>query len=248
MKPILRLVLLALAAACTTPPPPLASTSRGVLPASASRNARATSAAAPRALASSAPATSAPSVFEGRTAALGQPAPDFTLRDTAGREVELSSFHGKIVVLEWYSTTCPYSVFAHDQGPLRALPDEVARKGGVWLSISSKLPDERGGTAQEQEEFARRYGLRAPLLVDAEQTVARAYEAKTTPHLFVINAKGVLVYRGALDNAPLGRVKDGEPPTNHVDAALGDLRSGRAVTRNETEPYGCAVKLARPVR
>ncbi|MFN0241519.1 MAG: redoxin domain-containing protein [Planctomycetota bacterium] len=248
MKPILRLAILALAGACTTPPTPLTSTSRGVLPASATQAARSTTAAAPRALASEA-AEGAPSVpFESRPVALGQPAPDFTLKDTAGREVELASFQGKIVVLEWYSTTCPYSVFAHDQGPLRDLPDEVGRKGGVWLSISSKLPNERGGTAQEQEEFARRYGLRAPLLVDAEQTVARAYEAKTTPHLFVINAKGVLVYRGALDNAPLGRVKDGELRTNYIHEALNELRSGVALTRNESEPYGCAIKLARPLR
>lgn len=248
MKPILRLSILALASACTTPPTPLTSTSRGVLPAGAAHDARTTTVAAPRAHASQAAEGAPSSAFEVRPVALGQPAPDFTLTDTAGREVKLSSFQGKIVVLEWYSTTCPYSVFAHDQGPLRDLPDEVSRKGGVWLSISSKLPHERGGTTQEQEEFARRYGLRAALLVDAEQTVARAYEAKTTPHLFVINAKGVLVYRGALDNAPLGRVKDGELRTNYVQEALTDLRSGVALTRNETEPYGCAVKLARPVR
>jgi peroxiredoxin len=179
-------------------------------------------------------------------AVLGENAPDFTLNDLYGKPVSLSRFKGKIVVLEWFSPTCEHSRYAYASGPLKTLAADMKRKGVVWLTINSELPDQRGGDIELNRDFMVRHGSRAPVLFDRTGEVARAYEARTTPHLFVVNESGKLVYRGALDNAPLGKVNGDVPKANYVETAVADLKSGHAVITRETRPYGCPVRSKQP--
>lgn len=174
----------------------------------------------------------------GTKAELGEPAPDFTLNDLAGNPVTLARWRGKVIVLEWFSPACPYSKYAYESGPLKRLPADLKRQGVVWLTINSEAPDQKGGSPDLNREFVAQHGLAAPLLFDPTGEVGRAYGAKSTPHLFVINERGKLVYRGALDNAPLGKVGSDLAKTNYVEAAIADLKSGHAVTTRETRAYG----------
>jgi peroxiredoxin len=180
-------------------------------------------------------------------AALGQPAPDFALTDVHGHTHSLSQYKEKQVVLEWLNPRSPFCVEMHQEGgALRELPSYWISEGVVWLAIDSEGPGEPGSGVEENRAFARENRLRYPLLLDPTGAVGRAYGAKTTPHMCVISQKGVLVYRGAIDNAPGGLVPPKEVKTNFVDAALRDLRSGRAVTVTESRAYGAPIQYARP--
>jgi peroxiredoxin len=172
-------------------------------------------------------------------AELGQPVPDFTLADVNGKAVTLSQFRGRTVVLEWFNPRCPYCQDAYREGGvLREMPDRWAREGVVWLSINSQAASEAGSDPEENKVFMREHEMRMTLLMDPSGVVGKAFGAKSTPHVFVVNEKGWLVYRGALDNAPHGVVPPEEAKTNYVDAALRDLKSGHAVMIGETKPYG----------
>lgn len=185
-------------------------------------------------------------VAQGRKAAIGAPAPGFELTDLGGRAVRLADYKGKTVVLEWFNPACPYSAFAWgENGPLRELSERLLSQGTVWLAINSETPDKAGGEVGRNQRFARENRLRVPVLLDPAGKVGRLYEAKTTPHVFVISPQGVLVYRGALDNAPLGKVRDDAAKTSFVAAAIADLKSGRAVTAAETKPYGSPVSFSK---
>jgi peroxiredoxin len=185
-------------------------------------------------------------VIPGSKAELGEIAPDFTLNDLAGKPVSLSRSRGKIVVLEWMSPACEHCRYAYDSGPLKTLPADMKRKGVVWLTINSELPDQRAGNIDFNRDFMTKHGSQSPLLFDRNGEVARAYGVKTTPHLFVINQRGKLVYRGALDNAPLGKVSGDISKTNFVEAAVADLKSGHTATTRDTRPYGCPVRSRQP--
>ncbi|MEW5740258.1 MAG: thioredoxin family protein [Myxococcota bacterium] len=177
-------------------------------------------------------------------AELGAPAPDFTLKDLDGREVKLSSFKGKTVVLEWFNPECPYVKAAHTKGSLVDTAKRAAKKGVVWLAVNSGAPGKQGAGAEKSRAGVKAFGLEHPVLLDESGQVGKAYGATNTPHLFVIDAKGVLVYRGAIDNSPDGEgqsPKDGKL-LNYVDAALEDLAAGRPVKTNDTKAYGCSVK------
>ena len=172
-------------------------------------------------------------------AELGAPAPGFELKDIDGKSVKLSQFKGRKVVLEWFNPSCPYCVYVYgEKGPLRQLPDQLVRNGVVWLSIVSEKPENPGRKTETIRKFMEANGIETPMLLDPTGTVGRAYGAKTTPHVFVINDKGTLVYAGALDNAPMGKVADGGTLVNYVEAAVADLRAGRSVTTSGTKPYG----------
>jgi len=171
-------------------------------------------------------------------AVLGDTVPDFTLKDLDGKSHTLSSYRGKIVVLEWFSPACPYCVYAYAEGPLREQPERVKSQGVVWLSVNSQNAKHPGANLETNREFVKKHGLKAPILMDQSGEVGKAFGAKTTPHCYVINEKGLLVYAGALDNAPMGKVEGDAPKTNYVDAAIADLRSGHAVTISNTKPYG----------
>lgn len=176
-------------------------------------------------------------------ATLGQLAPNFTLVDLDGNQVELAGFRGKTVVLEWFNPGCPFVKFAHGEGPFAdpAKMPGAGDDGVVWLAINSGAPGKQGHGKELNTQARTDWGMAYPLLLDESGEVGRRYDAKTTPHMYVIDAQGMLVYRGALDNAPLGEVKGGEP-VNYVQAALADLAAGRPVQTAETQSYGCGVK------
>jgi peroxiredoxin len=179
-------------------------------------------------------------------AELGKPAPDFTLKDTDGKTVSLASFKGKTVVLEWFNPGCPYVKASHSKGSLVDTAKKQQKKGIVWLSINSGAPGKQGAGVENSKTGAKGFNMENPVLIDEAGTVGKAYGATNTPHLFVIDAKGNLVYRGAIDNSPdgEGQSPEGGKLVNYVDAALEDLAAGRAVKISDTKAYGCSVKYA----
>lgn len=175
-------------------------------------------------------------------AALGQPAPDFELSDLDGKKVHLKDFAGKVVVLEWFNCDCPFVKRNHMQGPLKTMAKEQMAKGIVWLSVNSGAPGKQGAGTDKSREGKQRYAMENPILIDESGAVGRMYDAKTTPAMYVVDAKGTLVYRGAIDNAQDGDPPGGEKMVNYVEAALTDIVAGRAVAIPETKSYGCSVK------
>lgn len=177
------------------------------------------------------------------TAAIGQPAPDFTLTDLDGKPHTLSEYKGKTVVLEWFNPGCPFVDYAHGKGPLVDMAAKEIEQGVVWLSINSGAPGKQGAGVEANREAVAKYGMKNPVLLDEEGTVGHTYGAEKTPHMFIVDEKGTLVYRGGLDNAPMGE-PDG-PLQSYVTAALADLRAGKPMTTPETQAYGCTVKYAK---
>ncbi len=176
------------------------------------------------------------------SATVGAAAPDFTLTDTDGNAVSLSSFAGKTVVLEWFNPDCPFVKYAHgDKGPLKEQPGRVASDDLVWLAVNSGAPGKQGHGVERNAKARVDYGMDYPVLIDEDGTVGRTYGAKTTPHIYVISPAGTLVYNGGLDGAPMG---NGDK-TNHVDACLTDLAAGREVANSGSKPYGCSVKYGK---
>lgn len=183
--------------------------------------------------------------------AIGKPAPDFSLQDTAGKTVKLSALRGKTVVLEWFNPDCPFVRYAHTEGPLKDFAKRVSNDKLVWLSINSNAPGKQGHGADRNRQAKTEYGISNAVLLDETGKVGRAYGAIKTPHLFVIDARGVLIYRGGLDNAPIGKVDSERPhlPGGAPDAyeaylqnALSDLAASKPVRMPDTPPYGCTVK------
>jgi peroxiredoxin len=186
-------------------------------------------------------------------AQLGKPAPAFSLQDTDGKAVSLAQFKGKTVVLEWFNPDCPFAKKAHAEGPLKDLAKRVANPKLVWLTINSSAPGKQGHGKERNVAAKQEYGMTNALLLDEDGKVGHAYGAEKTPHIFVIDAKGVLRYRGGLDNAPMGVVDDNRPRLPGTDAgslepyvedALQDLQQKRAVRLPETAAWGCSVKYA----
>lgn len=180
-------------------------------------------------------------------ARIGELAPDFELRDLSGETVRLSSFRGNRVVLEWTNPECPFCEHAHTHGALKDLAARSMAKGIVWIAINSCGAEKPGGDVERNREAAERWGLPHPLLLDPTGEVGRLYDATTTPGMYVIDERGLLVYVGALDNAPFGKVRGGGEVIDYVEAALADLDAGRAVVAPVKQAYGCRVKYAQPV-
>jgi len=164
--------------------------------------------------------------------------PAFTLEDVDGKKVSLSDFADKIVVLEWMNPGCPIWTRHHKAGTFRKLAEKFKDKGVVWLAINSTHSADK----EKNKKFAKAEKVPYPILDDHAGTVGKAYGAKTTPHMFVIDKKhGRLAYEGAIDDDPSGKKKK---PLNYVDQALTELLAGKAVSVPKTEPYGCSVKYA----
>ncbi|MCC6619993.1 MAG: redoxin domain-containing protein [Deltaproteobacteria bacterium] len=195
--------------------------------------------ASPVPAAGAAPGAAGPSGL----ATAGATAPDFTLKDLDGKEVRLSSFRGKTVVLEWYNPDCPFVRKQHTEGPLATMPDELTKKGAVWLAVNSGAPGKQGHGVERNKASVAEYGIGHPILIDEPGAVGKLYQAKTTPHMVVITPEGALAYMGAIDNAPMGRVPE-SGFVNYVTEALADLEAGRAVRTPQTKGYGCGVKYA----
>jgi peroxiredoxin len=176
-------------------------------------------------------------------AELGKPAPDFELKDLDGKAVKLSDYKGKIVVLEWFNPDCPFVVRNYGEGgSLRGQAERLAKDGVVWIGINSGAEGKQGAGLERNRKARADWKLANPLLLDTKGDVGRRYEAKTTPHMYVIDAKGLLVYRGAIDNAPSGKPEGDEKLVNYVDAAIADLKAGKPVGKADTKAYGCSVK------
>ena len=192
-----------------------------------------------------APAVSAIApIADGAHATIGQPAPDFTLSDLTGKHVSLHDYKGKIVVLEWFNPGCPFVNASHTKGSLKGTAARHEAQGIVWLAINSAAEGKQGYGVEKTADAKTRFSLDHPILLDPTGAVGHAYGATNTPHLFVIDAGGALVYRGAIDNSPDG---EGESPqggklVNYVDATLDDLAAKRDVAIKETKAYGCGVK------
>jgi peroxiredoxin len=177
-------------------------------------------------------------------AEVGQPAPDFQLQDTGGQSRSLSEFAGKIVVLEWVNPECPFVRKHYDSGNMQQLQREATGQDVVWLTINSSAEGNQGHlTAESGAEFlkAERASPTA-LLLDPQGTAGQAYGAKTTPHMFVVDPQGVLVYNGAIDSIRSVDPADIERSTNYVEQALAELREGKPVSTATSTPYGCSVK------
>lgn len=173
------------------------------------------------------------------TAAVGAPAPDFTLDDQDGNEVSLSDFSGKVVVLEWINWDCPFVKRHYEAGTFAKLVEKFEDQGVVWLAVNST----NYATAEKDKEWIGQYDLPYPILSDYSGEVGKMYDAKTTPHMYVIDKAGMLVYAGGIDDDPKG---ESENPTNYVKNALKEVLAGNAVSVPESKPYGCSVKYAKP--
>lgn len=181
-------------------------------------------------------------------AKVGEAAPDFELVDLDGKSVKLSSFHGKIVVLEWFNPNCPFVRLSHTKGSLVGTAKRATDKGIVWLAINSAAAGKQGYGPDANRDGVKQFGLGHPVLLDETGKVGNMYGATNTPHMMVISADGKLAYRGAIDNSPDG---EGESPeggklVNFVEQAISELSSGKPVSRTETKAYGCHVKYATP--
>lgn len=177
-------------------------------------------------------------------AEVGKPAPAFALPDLAGKQVSLASFKGKTVVLEWFNPGCPYVKKSHTVGSLVDTAKRQQKAGVVWLAINSGGAGKQGNDLKMNTDAVTTFGLAHPVLRDESGAVGKAYGATNTPHMFVIDPKGVLVYAGAIDNSPDAEGKsapDGKL-VNYVDAALEDLAAKRPVKSATSKAYGCSVK------
>lgn len=179
-------------------------------------------------------------------ATTGKAAPQFTLKNAKGVEVTLQSFAGKIVVLEWFNPACPFVKKFYANGDMQKFQQEVREKGAVWLVINSSAPGKQGHISQEDaDDTMRDLNMEAnDLLLDPTGSVGTSYGAKTTPHMFVIDANGTLAYAGAIDSTPSTRSSDISSSTNYVRNAVEALQAHKPVSPADTAPYGCSVKYA----
>ena len=179
-----------------------------------------------------------------RAARVGQPAPDFSLPDTGGKAVRLADFRGRFVVLEWTNPGCPFVRKHYESGNMGATQKLARDQGVAWLAINST--ETASGDYLEPPRLAdwlkQHQGVPTALLMDPEGTTGRAYDAKTTPHLYIVDPQGMLVYAGGIDSIASARVSDIEKATNHVKAALADIAAKRPIAQAVTKPYGCTIK------
>src|SRR2546423_3533725 len=175
---------------------------------------------------------------------VGSAAPDFSATDSKGKTHSLSQYKGKYVVLEWFNPECPFVKKHYGPGNMQKLQEEYTSKGVVWLSVDSSAPGAEGNLIPEQAEkkISEWKGKQTALLLDPDGTVGRAYGAKNTPHMFVINPEGKIVYEGAIDSKPSPNPSDIAGSTNYVKVALEESLAGKTVSNANTKPYGCSVK------
>jgi len=186
----------------------------------------------------------APLASANAAAVVGKPAPAFQLTDMNGEKVRLDSFKGKYVVLEWVNFQCPFVGKHYGGQNMQALQKRYTEKGVVWLTICSSAPGKQGHVtgSEAKEAVDERDAAPSRFLLDPKGVVGRAYGAKTTPHMFVIDPKGRLVYNGAIDDRPTSRREDLRGARNYLAAALDASMAGRKVEVAATQPYGCSVK------
>jgi cytochrome oxidase Cu insertion factor (SCO1/SenC/PrrC family) len=177
---------------------------------------------------------------------IGQPAPAFTAPGADGRPLSLSAFKGKTVILEWTNHECPFVKKHYESSNIPLLQKEAAAKGIVWLQVISSAPGQQGHVdgATAQKLNASRGATPRGTVLDPDGKIGRLYGAVTTPHLYIIDPQGVLIYKGGIDSIQSSRKEDIAKADNYVKLALADIDAGRPVAQSNTRPYGCTVKYA----
>ncbi len=177
---------------------------------------------------------------------IGKPAPDFTGTDSKGKSVKLSDLRGKTVVLEWTNHDCPYVRKHYGAGNMQKLQADAAKNGVVWLSVISSAAGDQGHVSAEEADklTASRNAAPAHVLIDEKSKIARAYDARTTPHMFVVDPEGKLVFMGGIDDKPNTNKADIPAAKNYVRLALDAVKAGRPVETSVARPYGCSIKYA----
>lgn len=186
-------------------------------------------------LAASAHAISVPS---------GEPAPQWQGTDTKGVVHRLSDYAGQTVILEWTNHECPYVRKHYETQNMQALQADAAAQGIVWLSVISSAPGKQGHVSgEEADRLTESRGAQpAAVILDPSGDIGRAYDAKTTPHMYIITPDQVLAYQGAIDDKPTANHASVETAKNYVRQALAELAANVPVSEPETTPYGCSVK------
>ncbi|HET9843649.1 MAG TPA: redoxin domain-containing protein, partial [Gammaproteobacteria bacterium] len=171
-------------------------------------------------------------------------APDFALSDVHGENQNLQKQLGKIVVLEWTNPECPFVQKHYNSNNMQDLQQKYTNLGIVWITINSSAQGQSGYmTVEQAHDFAKQYNASpSTLLLDPQGVVGKLYGAKATPHMFIIDKKGVLVYQGAIDSIRSTHADDVKKATNYVDQALTELLNNKPIRIPETKPYGCSVK------
>ena len=176
--------------------------------------------------------------------AVGQVAPDFTLRDASGKAVKLSDFRGKVVVLEWTNPGCPYVRKHYDSGNMAATQQDAVARGAVWLSINST--EKASGDYLEPLKLVawqkERKVQPTATLMDEEGVAGKAYGARTTPHMYIVDPQGRLIYAGGIDSIPSSDSDDIKKAVNYVRQGLNEALAGKPVSQATTRPYGCSIK------
>ena len=177
-------------------------------------------------------------------AQVGQPAPNFKLNDADGRTVSLADYKGKTVVLEWHNPGCPYVRKHYDSGNMQKTQAAARNDGAVWLTINSGAPGKQGhmNGAEAKALVAKEKARPTAYLLDPKGVVGKGYQAKTTPHMYIVDKAGTLVYAGGIDDKPTSDKADIAGARNHVLAALGEMKAGQPVSVATSRPYGCTVK------
>ena len=183
-------------------------------------------------------------VMMARAARVGDRAPDFTTTDSNGKAHKLSDYAGKYVVLEWTNRGCPYTQKHYNSGNMQKLQKEWTGRGVIRLTVVSSAPGKQGYVAAADENAYVKEVHAAPtaVLLDPTGTLGHLYDAKTTPHMYVVNPQGTLIYNGAIDDRPTTDVSDVNGAKNYVSLALDEAMAGKAVSAPATRPYGCSVK------
>lgn len=179
-------------------------------------------------------------------AVVGEPAPDFEVVDANGDTRSLSEFSGKYVILEWLNHGCPYVRKHYDGNNMQQLQEKYTEEDVVWLSVISSAPGTQGYMEPEEalQSVDEQGGSPTAILLDSDGTMGHAYDARVTPHMFIIDPEGVLRYNGAIDDQPSSRASSLEEAHSYVDAAMASLRDGEEVEVKTNTPYGCTVKYA----
>ena len=175
---------------------------------------------------------------------VGTAAPLFTAMGTDGMTRSLEEFRGAYVVLEWTNHQCPFVGKHYGTGNMQALQRELTDKGVVWLSIISSAPGKQGYVSSEKANALTRDRNAAPsaVLLDSDGKVGRLYAARTTPHMFIVDPQGTLIYMGGIDDKPSARWSDVDTASNYVRTAMNEALTGAPATASVTRPYGCSVK------
>jgi peroxiredoxin len=177
-------------------------------------------------------------------AKVGSPAPELSLKDAKGKTHSLADYKGKHVVVEWFNPECPFVKKHYSSGNMQKLQDQYADKGVVWLSVNSSAAGKQGHLTPEtaQKQMTDWKMNNTSVLLDADGSAGKAFGAKTTPHMFIINPEGNVIYNGAIDNKPTSDAGDIASSDNHVKMALDEALAGKSVSNATTKPYGCSVK------